>query len=79
MVTELTMHDMIPETGLPPDANMHIVMFYGANCGPCKASIPHYETVSEFFTKRNAPIKFHKIHAWESMESLTSKYFTVVK
>lgn len=68
MVTELTMHDMRPETGLPPDDNMHIVMFYGMNCGPCKATMPHYETVSNFFTEKNAPIKFHKIHAWEPGE-----------
>lgn len=65
MVTELTMHDMQPETGLPPDNNMHVVMFYGATCNPCKATMPHYEVVSKFFTERNAPIKFHKIHAWE--------------
>lgn len=68
MVTELTMHDMQPETGLPPDNNMHVVMFYGATCGPCKASMPYYELVSNFFNERNAPIKFHRIHAWEEGE-----------
>lgn len=68
MVTELTMHDMQPETGLPPDSNMHIVMFYGATCGPCKATMPHYEAVAEFYNAANAPVKFHKIHAWEEGE-----------
>lgn len=68
MVTEITMHDMQPETGLPPDNNMHVVMFYGQTCGPCKATMPHYESVSNFFTEKNAPIRFHKIHAWEEGE-----------
>lgn len=68
MVTELTMHDMVPETGLPPDNNMHIVMFYGEGCGPCKATMPHYEIVSNYFEQHDAPIKFYKIHAWEEGE-----------
>lgn len=68
MVTLITMYDMQPETGLPPDDKMHIVMFYGEGCGPCKATMPHYETVANFFTDKNAPIKFHKIHAWEPGE-----------
>lgn len=65
MVTEITMNDMQPETGLPSDNNMHIVMFYGETCGPCKATMPHYEVVSNFFNEKNAPIKFYRIHAWE--------------
>lgn len=68
MIRELTMHDMVPETGLPPDNNMHVVMFYGQNCGPCKATMPYYEAVSKFFTEKNAPINFHRIHAWEPGE-----------
>lgn len=68
MVTEITMHDMQPGSGLPPDNNMHVVMFYGATCGPCKATMPHYEVVSNFFEQNGAPIKLHKIHAWEEGE-----------
>ena len=50
MITELTMEDL--QTGLPtPDTDIRIVMFYGAECGPCKATMPNYEAVAKFFVE----------------------------
>jgi thiol-disulfide isomerase/thioredoxin len=67
MVTEITMQDMMD--GQPTaDTDLRVVMFYGPTCGPCKATMPHYETASQFFTERNARIKFLKINAWEPVE-----------
>jgi len=67
MVNDITMENMQPG-GMEADDNMHIVMFYGATCGPCKATMPHYETVSDFFESRGAKIKCHRINAWEPQE-----------
>lgn len=67
MVTEITMEDMkipLPE----PDNAIRIVMFYGATCGPCKATTPHYEAVSNLFESMPIEIKFFKINAWEPPE-----------
>jgi thiol-disulfide isomerase/thioredoxin len=67
MVTEITMDDM--RTPLPePDNTIRIVMFYGATCGPCKATMPHYELVSNMFENMPVEIKFFKINAWEPPE-----------
>lgn len=67
MVTEITMQDMME--GLPTlDDDVRVVMFYGPTCGPCKATMPHYDTASQFFIKRGARIKFYKINAWEPIE-----------
>lgn len=64
MVEEITMVDMA--TGLPaPDNYMRIVMFFGATCGPCKATMPNYEAASDFFQERNALVKCFKINSWE--------------
>ena len=67
MVTEITMDEM--RTPLPePDNVIRVVMFYGATCGPCKATMPHYETVSTLFEDMPINIKFFKINAWEPEE-----------
>lgn len=67
MVTELTMHDMMQ--GLPEEDDvMRIVMFYGSTCGPCKNTMPHYETVAQYFTLKNSPVRFYRINAWEPFE-----------
>lgn len=71
MVTEITMADMRPESGLPPDNAMHVVMFYGATCGPCKGTMPHYESAAQFFTNLGASMKFYRINAWEPEEQKT--------
>lgn len=67
MVTELTMNDM--NTGQnDSDSLLRIVMFYGATCGPCKRTMPHYETVAQYFTEKQSPILFYRINAWEPLE-----------
>lgn len=67
MVTEITMNDML--TPLPePDNTIRVVMFYGATCGPCKATMPYYELVSNMFENLPLEIKFFKINAWEPEE-----------
>lgn len=67
MVIELTKEDMEPGA-LPQDDYMHIIMFYGQTCGPCKMTMPYYETLAEFFIRKGAKIKFYKFHAWETPE-----------
>lgn len=67
MVNDITMKHMQPG-GMEEDDNMHIVMFYGETCGPCKATMPHYEAASNFFESRDAKIKFHRINAWAPEE-----------
>ena len=67
MVTEITKDEM--NTGHEHiDQILRIVMFYGATCGPCKRTMPHYETVAQYFTAKNSPILFYRINAWEPVE-----------
>lgn len=64
MVTEITRQQMVD--GLPvPDNDIRIVMFFGSTCGPCKATIPNYESVSDFYNSKTSRIQFFKINAWE--------------
>jgi thiol-disulfide isomerase/thioredoxin len=67
MVSDITMNNMQPG-GMPEDDNMHVVMFFGSTCGPCKATMPFYEEVAAFYTEKNAKIKFHRIDAWNPPE-----------
>lgn len=67
MVTEITMEYMMQGQSVE-DTDVRIVMFYGPGCGPCKATIPNYETASDFFETRGAKMKFFKINAWEPVE-----------
>lgn len=61
------MQDMIQ--GQPEeDTDVRVVMFYGPTCGPCKATMPNYELVSNFFEERGARMRFFKINAWEPAE-----------
>lgn len=70
MVTEITMDDMVK--GLPtPDNNLRVVMFYGSTCGPCKATMPHYEAAANFFISKGARMECFKINAWEPIEQAT--------
>ena len=62
MVTDITMENMQPG-GMPEDDDMHIVMFFSPKCSPCKATMPHYEAVSDAFEDRGAKIQFHRINA----------------
>lgn len=64
MVTEITMEDIL---GMGPveDDDVRILMFYGPTCGPCKATMPNYETVASFFLEKNARIQCFRMNAWE--------------
>ena len=45
---------------------LHVVMHYGATCGPCKVTMPHYEIVDAHFLEHNVTnVKFYKFHHWE--------------
>jgi thiol-disulfide isomerase/thioredoxin len=68
MITELDLNTPIPGSGFAPDENLNIVMFFGKTCGPCKASMPHYEEVAKFYVERSDRIKFYKFHVWETDE-----------
>lgn len=78
MVIEINMDDMrspLPE----PDNVIRIVMFYGPTCGPCKATMPHYETVAQSFLDMPVDVRFFKINAWEPEEQreFISKVYNV--
>jgi thiol-disulfide isomerase/thioredoxin len=69
MVTEITMHEMLTPQ-VTPDNSIHVVMFYGPTCGPCKATMPNYELVANLFEGKPIQINFFKINAWEPVEQL---------
>jgi thiol-disulfide isomerase/thioredoxin len=70
MVTEITMQDM--QRPLPVgDNKIRVLMFFGTNCGPCKATMPHYETVASSFIDGRVQIEFLRINAWEPQEQAT--------
>lgn len=64
MIVELT-----PETYfeyVKKEGPLHVVMHYGANCGPCKNTMPHYENVGSHFIEHNVTnVKFYRFHHWE--------------
>ena len=61
MIVQLT-----PETyfdAIRTDGPLHVVMHYGETCGPCKATMPHYEVVVNHFTQHNVTnVQFYKFH-----------------
>ncbi len=67
MVTELTMQDIQTPVD-KEDTDIHVVMFYGTTCGPCKFTMPNYEQMATEFTELNARMKFHTIDAWAPQE-----------
>lgn len=64
MIVELT-----PETyfeHIKKEGPLHIVMHYGETCGPCRATMPNYETIEAHFTEhRVTNVKFYKFNHWE--------------
>lgn len=45
---------------------LHVVMNYGSTCGPCKMTMPNYESVSSHFLTHNITnVKFYRFHQWE--------------
>lgn len=70
MIRDITMKEIIE--GLPnPDMDLHVLMFYGPTCGPCKATMPHYEATAQFFTEKGSRIKFYRINSWEPPDQAT--------
>lgn len=46
---------------------LHVVMHYGATCGPCKRTMPLYEMLDNHFLQHNfTNVKFYKFHQWET-------------
>jgi thiol-disulfide isomerase/thioredoxin len=64
MIVELT-----PETffeTVRTEGPLHVVMHYGATCGPCKMTMPFYEAVATHFElHRVTNVKFYLFHQWE--------------
>lgn len=67
MITDITMHDMQPGA-LPADDNLHVVMFYGPTCGPCKATMPHFIGIADYYAAYTDRVKFYRIDAWNPEE-----------
>jgi dUTP pyrophosphatase len=67
MVTEITMKEMQPG-GMESNAFVHVIMFYGKTCGPCKATMPFYEELANYYIKQGHEIEFFKIDAWDPPE-----------
>lgn len=45
---------------------LHVVMHFGATCGPCKKTMPNYMLVEEHFLRHNVTnVKFYWFHHWE--------------
>lgn len=65
MVTEITKEDIEEHGVLISTDDLIVVMFYGTKCGPCEATMPHYEAVSGKFAEKTSKIKFYRIHAWD--------------
>lgn len=66
MITELT-----PETyfeSVNQEGPLHVVMHYGATCGPCKITMPYYEIVEAHFVEyKVSNVKFYKFHQWDTL------------
>lgn len=64
MIVELT-----PDTffeNVNKEGPLHIVMHYGATCGPCKVTMPHYEVLESHFKQYNIKnVKFYRFHHWQ--------------
>ena len=63
------MVELTPETffeSVKKEGPLHVVMHYGANCGPCKITMPHYEKVRLHFLEYSVTnVKFYRFHQWE--------------
>jgi thiol-disulfide isomerase/thioredoxin len=61
--------DLTPETffeSVNKEGPLHVVMHYGETCGPCKATMPHYEILELHFREYNIRnVKFYRFHHWQ--------------
>lgn len=67
MVTEITMHNF-DDVLKNNESLVKIVMFFGPTCGPCKATMPHYEAATEFFQSMGCKLECFRINAWEPQD-----------
>ena len=62
--------DLTPETffeHINKEGPLHVVMHYGATCGPCKNTMPHYEILERHFLEYNfTNVKFYRFHQWQN-------------
>lgn len=64
MITELTPENYF--SLLNEEGPLHVVMYYGATCGPCKMTMPIYEALVVHFEQYNITnVHFHRFHHWE--------------
>lgn len=64
MITELTPETYFPTVEIPN--RLSVVMHYGATCGPCKGTMPHYEAVADHFNQYAIhKVQFFRFHHWE--------------
>lgn len=64
MIVELTPKTFFKH--IKTEGPLHVVMHYGVTCGPCKMTMPHYETVDAHFIEHNVTnVKFYRFHQWE--------------
>ena len=61
--------DLTPENFfeyINKEGPLHVVMHYGATCGPCKSTMPWYEILARHFVEQNfSNVKFYRFHQWE--------------
>lgn len=64
MIIELTPDNFFDY--VKKEGPLHVVMHYGATCGPCKMTLPHYEKVeTHFIDFQVTNVKFYKFNQWE--------------
>ena len=64
MIVELTPETYFSCVNKP--GPLHVVMHYGATCGPCNQTMPPYEILDQHFLENNfTNIKFYRFHHWE--------------
>jgi thiol-disulfide isomerase/thioredoxin len=66
MIIELT-----PETyfkHVKKEGPLHVVMHFGATCGPCKMTMPFYDAVEKHFLEHKVTnVRFYWFHQWEEL------------
>lgn len=64
MIVELTPENYFDNVNV--EGPLHVVMHYGANCGPCKVTFPNYELLYLHFQEHKVTnVRFYKFHQWE--------------
>ena len=64
MIVELTPEIFFEQ--INKEGPLHVVMHYGATCGPCKATMPHYILLEKHFEEYNIKnVKFYTFHQWQ--------------